>query len=314
MTRLYKLICIIAISLITTLYGDCILGLDIDDISWDGKDHVNEYDITDTVERGQREKFLVTHQHDDRCYYFVTFSKGQAGSYTRCLTKGSDILNYNIYDKNSRINILKEFPEASDNNDVISGKTNKGGNHRKEEKYYLSIPPNQIIPPGIYTDTFTAKVYEGEIAGTFTERNTESVTFCATVPEVVQVSLIDTGEDFDHMDTSHIVDFGDITGPETIRFDMRIRANVGYTVAMTSENGGSMVGINNNENTLPYVLQVDGITAPLSSGGPVNVASGTDMTTLNGDRHAISISVDPISNPAKAGDYRDIVYVQVSST
>ncbi|MBT3393903.1 MAG: fimbrial major subunit CsuA/B family protein [Waddliaceae bacterium] len=311
-----KLFIIIGVMFCFVLYGhhssDPDLELDIENITWEGSNNSNEYDAYSIDDVTQKVSFYVTYDESFDDNFFVTFSEGQSSDYDRFMSCGGETLSYQIYDSKQHHNILKEIPEASQNQDVIKG-TDKHNKTRVQCDYYISIPAGQTSAAGVYTDTFVLRLYQGKVHKTYELYDTASVTFTAIIPATTQISLVNSGGSFDALDTSQNVDFGDITGPMSLTFDMLVLSSGSYSVAMESENGG-VLKQNDVDDEIPYALKIDGNIKDLSGEEAVTVASGSEATPSGGDTFHVTVSVDTITQPVLSGEYNDVVYIEVSST
>jgi hypothetical protein len=98
-------------------------------------------------------------------------------------------------------------------------------------------------------------------------------------------------------------------------FDLIVRSNNGYVVTMQSENRQVMVhdGAPAVTDTVPYEVVLNGGAVDLSSGGPVQVLSGTGTTPATGISFPIDFTVGNLSGPEAAGTYSDVINVTVTA-
>lgn len=284
----------------------------VDPINWSGEGNFG-YEPFDPVEYVQEENFDVTFDPGDEADFFVTFSKGNASNYNRYASCGGATINYQIFDSINKTNILKEIPEASNNSDVISGTVSSSDSPPRALQYYVGVEPQQVVPPGTYTDSFTVSVYEGTISGSNSLAGSGTVNITIVIPSIVEVSVVESGMSFDAGAVTENIDFGMLTQGEHQEFDLVIRGNTGYSVSFQSSNGQKMKHENPSITTeVPYTVEVDSSQVNLSGGVPVQVATGSGQTPITGSAHPIVITIGDIFGKVD-GSYTDSITVTATS-
>src|SRR5690606_30649594 len=136
--------------------------------------------------------------------------------------------------------VLKTAPDITSANDVIMVTMPAGGGPQVE-MYYFDIPFAQattptLVPAGTYTDSFVINVYEGNDPTNFADPPdaSTSVNVNITVPEMIDLALVDTGGVFQPTATTKSIDFGTLHTGKVARFDLRLRTNAGYQVTFSS--------------------------------------------------------------------------------
>lgn len=236
------------------------------------------------------------------------------------MTAGASELSYQLYGNSGLTQVLKDVPDITDANDVITGSFGTGRNRQQTKTYYVSIPLTDatepvITPSGNYTDSFLIHVYEGSNPTAFTTpESTANVTITGVVPKILQISVTGVGGSFDSSDTSENLDFGDLEPSETKSFALQARTNAGYEVSVSSANNGQMKHIS-TLNYISYALAVDETTFNLSSSAatPVPVASGSGQTSMSGSSHTSTVTIGGYDQ-AFAGSYSDTITVTAATT
>jgi spore coat protein U-like protein len=269
----------------------------------------------------QQITFTVRKSRGMPCSYLVTFSRGSASNYnSRAMTSGSSTLRYQLYGDSSLTSVLKDYPDFTTHNEVIAGSFGGGPNHSQSLTYYLQIPLNlattpRLKPSGNYVDTFVMKIFRDQTHLSSPE-DTQSVQLRTLIPKNIELSLVPSGSSFNSGSTMQALNFGTLIAGATRSLDMRVLTNAGYVVTVSSQNNGvlkhSVPGVTT---TIPYQLSVNGVPKNLSSSQsqPVQVASGSGQTTVDGAVNTIDVRIDDVTNKM-AGNYSDIITVTAATT
>lgn len=242
------------------------------------------------------------------CSYFLTVDGGRSGGPGRQMRDGANVLRYELYTSANQGNILRDVPGATAA-EVLSGSFGPG-NQSGQHQFYLVVPAQQVVPPGIYRDTVTVTLYEGTLSG-YTEVRSRNVLIEAAVAERIDLSLVDPGMAIDPSRSSRVIDFGTLIEGETSWFDLLVRSNAGYTVTIASENRGAMKILNPADpSTVPYALRVNGSAINLNSIQPATLSAAVAQTPSAGVAHSMQLIIGPIGD-ASAGDYQDILTLTV---
>ncbi len=282
----------------------CTLGLDVQGV-------VMTYDFFLGSASTQAVEIEVTHQAGDSCPFFVTVSRGGANDYDRRMTSGSNTLPYQIYSQANQTGVLKELADATMPLDVLAGNVSPADASPRLLTCHVVIPAHQVRSAGVYGDTVTVTLYQGELDGEHTLVAATGMSLSTTLAQDIEMSLADTGHEFDATDTSQSLDFGVLELGESLGFDLMVRSNAGYTVTMVSENQGrlKLEGAQARDNTtVAYALTVDGLVQDLSGTQPVEVASGVGVTEVGGVRHPVNVTIGSVSGKI-AGSYEDNITI-----
>lgn len=282
---------------------------DLTVVNWSGGNG-SGYGVFDATRYIEQIPFRVTKAGGD-CDYVVALSSDGASGQFRQLTRSTDSIDFNIYTTASASTPVGSIPGA-DQQEVLSGTFATAGSQEDIVNFYIALEPGQIVPRGRYSSTMAVILYEGTLASAI-EVQRINLTVRANVDEVVEISLVDSGQPFDLFDTGYIVDFGQSLGPATQGFDMRIRGNAGFDVRFKSGNRGAMQFLaDTRQPGIPYSFSVNNSPAAFDSAGQVKVAlkpSGT-VTPVGGDAFPVEFSIGDIGN-FLAGIYEDTVTITV---
>ena len=262
----------------------------------------NPFDANTYKEEGT----IEVQKKSGTCSYFITVSEGNASDFNRFFEDDGYRLYYNIYDDVSLSNVLKDLPTATVN-EVVVGQFGSGNS--QTHTYVVSIPGGQIVPRGGYRDRVTLRLYEGTFGQSNSREDSDRLTLRTFVPEVAEIALVPTGAMFSDSATSYTVNFGVLQEGERERFDLLVRANVGYRVLMSSDNRGVLQLASGAGGTVPYELTIDGRLIDLDTNN-VEVASKNGPTALAGERYAIEVDIGTLAD-AVPGTYRDDITVTV---
>lgn len=295
-----------AMSPVPAIAAQCVLQLEISNVEWRGGTR-GGYDVFESSEYPQTVHFKVL-SSGDPCPFFVTFSSGLQGDGNRRATAASGTLEYEIYDSVDSRTILKELPAAS-SNEVLSGAFAQGQSVQ-ELSYAIVVPPLQVRPAGLYTDSFQVTLYQGT-PDDFIQHDARTVTLTIPVENVTELSLVGYGASFDPHAKTRDLDFGKLSPGKRMGFDLRVRSNLGYRITLESENAGVMRHLDPSvTTTVPYSLELGGTPVNLTGDQPVELSRGSALTGSEGEPHDFDITIGEMAG-AGAGTYRDTIAVTV---
>ena len=259
------------------------------------------------------------------CDFGIGFSKGGASSYlTRRGADGSKSLRYQLYKDNALNKVLKDVPDITTSDDVLTGGFPAGTNLNQTILYYLEIPYSMATTPvlaaaGSYTDNFTINLYEGSNPLAFaTPEDSASIALSVNVDKLIAVSLVDSGGAFQTSSTSRSIDFGSLSDGESSSFDMRVRTNAGFSVTFSSANNGRLKHINPAKNSfVSYKLYVNSVLLNMSSssGSPVTGLGGGGSTAMDGLAYPIKIVIGNVGGMSSvSGRHEDQITMTATTT
>lgn len=154
--------------------------------------------------------------------------------------------------------------------DVLWGYFPKGTTGINTHPYDIIPSLGSIVPAGTYSGTFTFRFYRGTPGANRTLRTSTNVTMTMTVPARGDLSIVNTNGSFDPGNTNLDLDFTDVSGlvlANTAKsFDVVIKSNRTYNLAVSSPSQGYMVHQTNAGEKIPYSLTFDGTTYSLTTG------------------------------------------------
>lgn len=245
------------------------------------------------------------------CSYFLAFSRGAANSYNRAMFNGPDTFPYQLYRSFPYVDVLKDVSDAVSNSDVVYNTfPDSSGSTQNVESYRAVLGSSGSKPVGLYWDWVTVRLFEGTLSN-YVLRNTVSVGFSYSVTRSIDLSLVSTGGRFDANSTSMTLDFGTMYTGESKAFDIVIQTNAGYSLSMSSLNGGLMKHVSAS-GVVPYSIRVNGSSFSLGSGN-TTVTTGSGVSPSGGSRVPVALTVGSIGNSV-SGNYRDSITVTVQTT
>ncbi len=281
-------------------------SLQIGNVVWTGSP--GGYNCFSGVAYPNTVNFTITKQDPGRENYALTAGPSvNTGSYDRQLASGGSRLNYQLY-TTSGLNYVLKGPPSAMATEVISGSMTGGSGAVIPLSFILYIPPNQIAPPGNYTDQVTIGIYRS-YSDTRAPLDTRTITITAVVVPAAILSLVPTGSGFNGS-TSQSLNFGALAQGKSLGCDLLVRKNTSCSVTLSSLNNGVMRLIPSpTADQVPYVCTVNG--------SPLNLATPALMTlpaavspSPDGNRLPISVTIGSLED-VPAGDYRDEITITI---
>lgn len=265
------------------------------------------YEVYDPQRRVQLVTFRLR-SHDDSCPFVLTITPATAlGDGNGTLLGPGATLRYELYKDASGSERLRPVGGATEN-EVFSGVV-PGGRSGIALQFVVILPPEQLVPPGHYSDEIEFALYEGSL-GSGVLRDRRRVRLTASVPSIAAISFAEGGA-FDPHQNTYALNFGDLRAGDRRVVQLKVRANGGYRLRLGSKNRGSLRHVDaGDDSVVSYVLTVDGIPVDLARGPDVEVAANGDLVPAAGRSHLLEFSVGEIGN-ATAGVYRDVIDVTV---
>ncbi len=250
--------------------------------------------------------------------YFIGFSDGGASSYTRRAVKGTTPLLYNLYKNSNSTGILKAERDITSNSETFFGTISDG--QTRTHDYYFSLPSISATSPpvfGSYTDTVSVRSYSGAWNDKNKQEDSFNLAITITVPRLVYLSLLSTGDVFDSAKTSKIIDFGELLQSEEQSFDVKIVSNAGFNLKVSSSNNGKLKNSTTSGTNalIDYEFYASNTLRSLASSSttPVTIASGSGVTPAGGTTIPIRVKIGSVTNKIE-GDYEDVVTVTIVAT
>lgn len=292
----------ISVSAQSTL--DCGLSLSVDNVTftWDGNAQV----FTGNISAARTNNI-------NQCRNMVIgFSTGIAGNYSRVMESSANQVTYNLYKDNSTNNPLKTINDSNNNSERIRFRFKKNvlsENLTFEARLPVPNLGRTNIPTGSYSDLITATI---EPRRNNVVSASTSFQVSLNLPPEIDISLVNPGGVFDPSQTNYTMNFNEISQGDSRQVDLKVRSNAGYSLSLSSQNGGSLKHLSENYN-IPYQISVNGTPRSFSGpGAPLVLGTGSGNTPPQGVNFALSVEIGDPSNKL-AGNYQDIITVTATS-
>lgn len=247
------------------------------------------------------------------CDIKIGVTKGSSSNYNRKLFSIFSDINFNIAKSNSMSPILKDYYDSSGNTNIIFKRFRSNSrNPYKRFNLYCELTLNGNESPGTYTDTFYIKLYQRFLIF-FYEYRSIPITYTYTVPNNINLSIVDSNQPFDLYDTSQDLNFGTISNGDQKSFDIVVQSNTGYQLQVSSHNNGK-IKHTSTSSKINYTFKANGSAINLqnSNANPVTIGTGIGPHPSDGFRIPIQVEMgDPASK--LAGTYEDHLVITVTT-
>lgn len=136
------------------------------------------------------------------------------------------------------------------------------------------------------------------------------VQITARTPLRAQTNFAGTSSGFENGTSFSVVDFGEIQGGDSRTVNFQIRGNSDVDISMESENRGRLINLTAPDaSAIPYQVTADGLHSSLAS--PLNFSRRPEKT-LAGSSYPLTITLDDMAGGVYAGQYRDIISIDVT--
>lgn len=253
------------------------------------------------------------------CTVFLTFGKGLALDYNRYSSSGVNKLYYQLYKDTSLSNILLDQTDVTvPINNSLSYSFSAAANQSVILTYYIQLPYLLATSPtyrpyGTYSDNISVKLFEDTITPASTPISTNPLSVTITVPQIIEIALGDGASGFNPSNINQSLDFGDLTISKTKSTSFLIRSNSGYSISMSSTNGGKLNNTLTPSDKIPYSVVINGSTFMLSS-SPTIIATSSGQTSDSGSAFPFSIITNSPPVLPTSGTYTDSISISAIST
>lgn len=253
------------------------------------------------------------------CTVYLTFGKGFAADYNRYSTSGGNKFYYQLFQDTSLSNILKDQADTTvPSNNYLSYSFSANPNQSVVLTYYIQLPFGLATSPtykpyGTYTDSISVKLFEDALSSIATPVSTTPLNVTITVPQIIEMAFGSANSGFNPTSLNQSLDFGDLTSGKTLATSFLVRSNSGYSISMSSTNGGQLNNTLNSADKIPYSVSVNGSTLTLSS-SPTIIATSSGQTSDSGSAFPFSIITNSQSVQPTSGTYTDSISITAIST
>jgi spore coat protein U-like protein len=267
------------------------------------------YPIFNAAETAATLSFQVRHPNGQAaCNYFVTFSRGGSATYNRRMATGANQLQYQLYPTSAKAAVLKAIPDAVAG-EVITGTFSTTALVTHDLSYYIALPPQQVVVPGLYTDSVVVRLYEGTLSS-YTQRDSVTLSMKARVVATTEMCVACTSA-FDNTMHSHELNFGTLETGESKSATVRVRTNEGYTLKLQSQNRSYLKHTTLNS-TVRYTVEVGGVPVDLTPNAAQTACHVPGVTAAQGTAYDVRVIIGSVSG-ALAGNYSDAITLTVTA-
>lgn len=244
--------------------------------------------------------------------YRVYLNAGNSGTYsTREMDRDATYsLGYNLYTDSGR---TTTWGDGSNGTDYVGASILLSllTPYDADFTVYGRIPVNQNVPPGTYSDTITATLFQVGVGNLDTDVFTVTSSVAASC--MVAADDLNFGA-YNPLSESAVTAASDIRVKCTDTTDYNVSLNVG-TGAGASYSGRKMTGITDNTKTLIYNLYTTNGYATVWGDGTGSTAMITGQGNglvdgVNPDAHTVYGRIEPSQNVLPQ-DYKDTITVMV---
>ncbi len=242
--------------------------------------------------------------------YRIYFGKGNANSYQRQAFSGSNTINYNLYKEINRGTILKDFSDAGTSEFILGYAPNKFTPYTST--WYVGVPSIyenfSSSPAGVYTDVVPVNIYQIRNNGNVVFQTARYITLSFTVPRFVEMSIVDRNQPHNSSSTIYTMNFGEMASNQELQADLRVVGNVGYSVSITSTNGGKLKNTTPSSATeIPYSIKVgtQSYFSPTNANSPYFLFDTNTPTNTSGRRYEVSVKLGNVPTNPDTGDYSE---------
>lgn len=257
-----------------------------------------------------------------KCNDFVVgFSRGGSTDYNRIATSAAhgSTISYNLYKTNAATNVLTTRGDSTSINQVITGTIAR--DETKSLNYFFklgTLSTTATTRAGTYSDSVLVTASEDDYLSAIPPEVSQPLLINIVVPQMISISLVDSGALHNNSSTSKILDFGELTEGEELGFDVRVVSNAGFTLSVSSANN-QFLQLENETNSASNKIGYDfyasnlqrNLTSSLST--PVNISSGVGSTPIQGVSVPIRVIINNVENK-NSGIYKDYVTFTVATT
>lgn len=140
--------------------------------------------------------------------------------------------------------------------------------------------------------------------------NEKILNLVGRIPLRAQTNFAGTSSGFENGSTYALVDFGEIRGIDSRKINFQIRGNSNVDIEMSSENSGKMLNLAAPDmSPIHYTVNADGHESDLSV--PLEFTRRPNRS-LAGSSYPLTIKLEEMNTGVFAGEYKDIISIDVS--
>lgn len=255
------------------------------------------YDVLEPAESFEPVNVIVRHT-GAACRFFLTASAGPGGQQ---LIGPAGRLTYDILNEPQGRSVLTADYLGTETSRIY-GEFGEGA-AEEGKALYVAIPADQFVSGGRYHSTALLRAFRmgangPELAG---EAPIAVNTFVPSVAKVNLASLPDGVRET-------MIDFGDLTVPQTQTFKLQIRTNAEISLSLQSSHGGKLVH-DSGFAKVPYMVRMRG--QPINMASRLRFGRAETMASRQLDL-PIDLTIAGTSGRLPAGHYSDILLVTIT--
>lgn len=251
-------------------------------------------------------------QQGEASAFFITLSGGQSNlPENRVLSSNEGATApYQLYNDPSEKMILKDLVSMTGEDEVLVGYI-EGGRSTAYLEYYFYMDGDLYAPYGYLRDDYTISLYRGTVDN-YTFQKSVPLQVAITVDRKAFLSVVPQGGAFNESSTNLTMDFGFLTPRAERSADILVKANLPYTLSISSENGSILTQADGKSRSeIPYQCLVNGNPVALRAGRSVDIGAA-DISQREGDRYQMQFIIGDFWD-IQAGTFEDTIQITLAA-
>ncbi|WP_439816003.1 hypothetical protein [Zavarzinia sp. CC-PAN008] len=242
---------------------------------------------------------------DSPCALELTFVGAQ--SERRELKGPASILDFEITESPGSADNL---PTGPDRVSARGLRVMLGPQQVRSVPFFVRIPAGQGARPGIHTGELLVSIVSAE-TGSPMVLDDEVLTVSAELPSRAEVNLAGVRGLFEAGVGSYVMDFNELTEDAERSIFVQVRSTGGYSLSISSENGGFLAHENKAlPDRVAYTATLGGMSVTFAGAAASPVLQATNPTNAAGMSYPFTVKIGRITNQL-AGKYQDTVTITV---
>ena len=242
----------------------------------------------------------------------IYFSQGRANSYSRLTYSGNKTVAYNMYKESSLNNVLRDYPDAS-NNEYISFNLASRNTTYNPNFFFKVVDLDSVFSngPGYYNDLIEIKLYSVRRNGNLRYERSAYMNVQMIIPRYAELSLGPVGSSHDPTQTQHIMSFGTLQNGKSASAVLNVKSTVSFGVYMSSMNGSRL---KNGSSEIPYEINVNnaGFRSLSNAGQNYYITQRNLSSPVNFEVFPIEAKIGTMPANPDTGEYSDVITVTVT--
>lgn len=175
---------------------------------------------------------------------------------------------------------------------------------------FLNTAP--MPPPGTYTLALRADLYPTAYLPTGTPADSATLSISFSVPQILDVAVLQPMGAFSPSTTSQTLSFGILTEGTTRSVDLMARTNAVWSLSLGSANGWALANTADGSK-IGYGVSLSGSPIATAPGTPLLLVSSAQPTYTALPRLPLSFTIGPLGLLPTEGTYVDTITVTISA-